>query len=171
MHFIYINITETVFVIAAFLKLCLLFIIFSQDSRLSVKKHLISDVFLVLGNKLDGELHRISIGQYPLQLLRCPYTTELRSLQILKHGLISFAIPVYSHSRPMVPVRWNSPAYQQRLLHSIKDSQQMVLLTGLVLHEHPVTDIKWCVALPEVFGRWNTSSDLLEVNHRGSITG
>lgn len=47
----------------------------------------------------------------------------------------------------------------------------MVLLTGWVLHQCPMTDFNRCVALPEVFGSWNSFLDLLEVNHLSSIMG
>lgn len=125
----------------------------------------------VLCNKLEAEVQRISIGQYPLQFLRYPYTRAHGGVRILKQRLISSAIPVYSHSTPRCQQRWNLPDKQRRGLHRIKDSPQMVLLTGWALHQCPMTDFNHCFALPEDFGSWISFFDLLEVNHRSSIIG
>lgn len=154
MHFIKSNRTT-------FLKLCLLFIMFSVDSKLSVKEHLISYFYaMVLCYKLET-----------LQLLRYPYTTHTQ-----QRTNIATQINFVCHSRiltvhPMVPAIWCLPVCQRRTFQHIKTSQQMVLLTRLVLYQHPMTDINWCVALSKELRRWNIFFDLLEVSQRSSITG
>lgn len=83
------------------LLLHLLFIKSHKDSSLSVKMHHISlfiFIFLTLYcfcNKLVIEPHQNSVGQYPLQLLRYPYTAAHSGVQILEHRVISSVVSIH----------------------------------------------------------------------------